>query len=127
VKANPTPTRFGLGCQHFQTRCEHAGRHSFLARFGASFLLSRHAVPYQGPDPLAHHPTLQAQMSATADVKARYARLATVLNKIASDSNATFADPRGVFFELIFAGHEINAAEFKMRTTWWPIGSGLRR
>jgi hypothetical protein len=62
-------------------------------------------------------------MQATADVKARCARIVTTLQKIASDSDATFADPRSVFLDLILCGHEIDAAEFAMRKTHWPIGS----
>jgi hypothetical protein len=37
--------------------------------------------------------------------------------------NATFADPRSVFLDLILCGHEIDAAEFAMRKAYWPIGS----
>jgi hypothetical protein len=46
-------------------------------------------------------PTLQAQIQATADVKARCARFVTTLQKIASDPDATFADPLSVFLDLI--------------------------
>ena len=68
-------------------------------------------------------PTLQAQKKTTADIKARCARIVTTLQRIASDSDTTFPDPRSVFLDLILCGHEIDAAEFSMRKTYWPVGS----
>jgi hypothetical protein len=69
---------------------------------------------------MTKQPPLQAEMSATADVKGRCARLVTTLQAIATNSDAVFADPRSVFIDLILVSHEIDAATLVMRRCWWP-------
>jgi hypothetical protein len=69
---------------------------------------------------MTKQPPLQAEMSATADVKGRCARLVTTLQAIATNPDAVFADPRSVFIDLILVGHEIDAATLVMRRCWWP-------
>jgi hypothetical protein len=55
-----------------------------------------------------NQPSLQQEMSTYADVKARCARIVTRLEAIATDPNATPADPRDLFIrlELLSYGRE---------------------
>jgi len=65
----------------------------------------------------------QAAMKVCADVKARCARLVGNLQKIAASPDPTFDDVRGTLIELILAGHELDAASFSLRKTYWPSQS----
>jgi hypothetical protein len=66
------------------------------------------------------HATLQTAMQTTKDIKARCSRLASVLENIAVDPDATFADPRGIFIDLVICEIEIESAIRVMRKVWWP-------
>jgi hypothetical protein len=55
-------------------------------------------------------PSLQQEMSTYADVKARCARVVTRLEAIATDPNATPADPRDLFIRLELLSHELRGA-----------------
>jgi hypothetical protein len=57
----------------------------------------------------------------TADIRARCERIAVALNAIARGADTPFADPRGIYVELIVSGHELEAAIAIMRRAWWPI------
>jgi hypothetical protein len=102
-----------------------AGRHRFPARFRVrAFLLSRHAVPNFKQGPQMNQPSLQQEMSTYADVKARCARIVTRLEAIATDPNATPADPRDLFIRLELLSYELQGATFRVRECWWPTSNG---
>jgi hypothetical protein len=57
----------------------------------------------------------------TADIRARCERAAVALSAIARGTDTPFADPRGIYVELILSSHELEAATIIMRRAWWPI------
>jgi hypothetical protein len=57
----------------------------------------------------------------TADIRVRCERIAIASSALALGNDTPFADPRGVYVELILIGHEIEAAIAIMRRNWWPI------
>jgi hypothetical protein len=59
-----------------------------------------------------NQPALQQEMSTYADVKARCARIVTRLEAIATDPNATPADPRDLFMRLQLLSYELRSATF---------------
>jgi hypothetical protein len=68
--------------------------------------------------------SLQQEMSTYADVKARCARIVTRLEAIATDPNATPADPRDLFIRPELLSYELRGATFRVRECWWPTGNG---
>jgi hypothetical protein len=66
-----------------------------------------------------NQPSLQQEMSTYSDVKARCARIVTRLEAIATDPNATPADPRDLFIRLELLSHELRGATFRVRECWW--------
>ena len=62
--------------------------------------------------------------STYADVKARCARIVTRLEAIATDPNATPADPRDLFIRLELLSYELRGATFRVRECWWPTSNG---
>jgi hypothetical protein len=69
-------------------------------------------------------PSLQQEMSTYADMKARCARIVTWLEAIATDPNATPADPRDLFIRLELLSHELRGATLRVRECWWPTSNG---
>jgi hypothetical protein len=65
-------------------------------------------------------------MSTYADVKARCARIVTRLEAIATDPNATPADPRDLFIRLELLSYEMRGATFRVRECWWPASNARR-
>ena len=77
----------------------------------------------------AHIDVLQEQhvvhvLKTYADVKARCARIVTRLEAIATDPNATPADPRDLFIRLQLLSYELRGATFRVRECWWPTSNG---
>ena len=72
-----------------------------------------------------NQPSLQQEMSTYADVKARCARIVTRLEAIATDPNATPADPRDLFIRLELLSHEPRGATFRVRE--WLVADRQRR
>jgi hypothetical protein len=54
------------------------------------------------------------------DIRARCERIAIASKAIGRGTDAPFADPRGVYVELIVSGHELEATISIMRRAWWP-------
>jgi hypothetical protein len=102
----------------------HAGRPRFPARFCVRLLSSQHAVPQIQTGTSMNQTSLQQQMSTYTDVKARCARIVTRLEAIATDPNATPADPRDLFIRLELLGYELRGATFRVRECWWPTSNG---
>jgi hypothetical protein len=88
---------------------------SLSGAFLRVFLLSRQAVPSFKQGPQMNQPSLQQAMSAYVDVKARCARIVTRLEAIATDPNATPADPRDLFIRLELLSYELRGATFRVR------------
>ena len=63
-------------------------------------------------------------MSTYPDVKARCARIVTRLEAIATDPNATPADPRDLFIRLELLSHEPRGATFRVRE--WLVADEQR-
>jgi hypothetical protein len=49
---------------------------------------------------------------------------AILLVSIATDRNATPADPRDLFIRLELLSYELRGATFRVRECWWPTGNG---
>jgi hypothetical protein len=49
------------------------------------------------------------------------------LEAIATDPNATPADPRDLFIRLELLSYELRGATFRVRECWWPSGNGGSR
>jgi hypothetical protein len=113
-----------IGLVNDLAHVRHAGKNGFPA-----FLRAHLSVkPTRGPQFQAgtsmNQPSLQQEMSTYADVKARCARIVTRLEAIATDSNATPADPRDLFIRLELLSHELHGATFRVRECWWPSANG---
>jgi hypothetical protein len=102
----------------------HAAKHRFPVRFGVRFSveLTRWSPIQAGTS--MNQPSLQQEMSMYADVKARCARIVTRLEAIATDPNATPADPRDLFIRLELLSYELRGATFRVRECWWPTSNG---
>jgi hypothetical protein len=46
------------------------------------------------------------------------------LEAIATDPNATPADPRDLFIRLELLSYELRGATFRVRECWWPASDG---
>ena len=101
-----------------------AGKSAFRRVFACVFFVE----PTRGPQFQAgtsmNQPSLQQEMSTYADVKARCARIVTRLEAIATDPNATPADPRDLFIRLELLSYELRGATFRVRECWWPTSNG---